>query len=663
MASVLRQLAVLVCALSCAALSAAADKKDPPSAANALGYGVMLYEYFQRNHFEALREYSIAEKRQELYGHGSYPKLLEGGISLAFGMDRKAESVFDELLNGSYSEGVQNQAWFYLGKIAYQRSNYERSREVLGEIGPALPNKLQNEYRSLVSQLALRYEDFNHAEAAFERIEANSPFKPYTTFNIGAAYQKRFIRSRYAGAENNDWYPATLKLDEAAELALRFDRAGATGEQGDDEFKSLADRALLAAGYALLQGERYDAAIDRFKRVRLQGPYAAQAMLGYGWAEVEQERFTEALTPWEHLIDQSLISPAVQEAYVGIPYVYEKLGAKSKALSGFEFAADKYQQELRSIENAVQNLRSANMIDLFVVEQDQGFVDWVAAHDNLVLNPQSPYLTELLAGHEFQAALTDLRDLYALQQNLESWQRKVATFQFALESRHAAREAVRVGDKQQLLEQIDSLQAVRSDAYERLSLIESNSDAVSLLPREKQRTARKSQALASDARALIAAQGGDPQGSGMQDLVNKAQWAEFLAGVALWDAHEEYSKNAWQIRKDLQIIDDMLEQMEQRKNNIEHILSEQLDVKRYTERITEASKKLEDTLAANQQGIDIAQQALSDLAIAKLSQHYRSIQAHLAQTRLAITRLYDINAAELDSAMESGAENVNEVAP
>ena len=653
MASALRQICAIICALSCIAVASAADKKDPPSAANALGYGVMLYEYFQRHHFEALREYSIAEKRQELYGHGSYPKLLEGGISLAFGMDRKAENIFDELLNGSYSEGVQNQAWFYLGKIAYQRSNYERSREVLGEIGPLLPEKLQNEYRSLVSQLSLRYEDFNHAEAAYERIDANSPFKPYVNFNIGAAYQKRFIRSRYANAETSDWYPATLKLDSAAELALRFDRAG-VGDS-DDEFKSLADRALLAAGYALLQGKRYDAAIDRFKRVRLQGPYAPQAMLGYGWAEVEQERYTEALTPWEHLIDQSLISPAVQEAYVGIPYVYEKLGAKSKALSGFEFAADRYQRELRSIEKAVSSLQSANIINLFVVEQDKGFVDWVDAQDNMVLNPQSPYLTELLAGHEFQASLTDLRDLYALQQNLETWQRKVATFQFALDSRHEAREAVRVGEKQQLLEQIEALQAARSAAYDRLSLIESNSDAIALLPRDKQTNARKSQTLAYNARELSL-----EQGESKPELAQKADWAEFLAGVALWDAHEEYTENAWKVRKDLQIIDDVLEQMTQRKSSIEHILSEQLDVKRYSERIALASEQLDETLAANQRGIDLAQRLLSDLAIAKLSQHYRSIESHLAQTRLAITRLYDLNAAELDSALETGATNDSE---
>ncbi|MFK7732234.1 MAG: tetratricopeptide repeat protein [Pseudomonadales bacterium] len=654
MASVLRQCCAFVCALTCAVLVSAADKKDPPSAANALGYGVMLYEYFQRHHFEALREYSIAEQRQELHGHGSYPKLLEGGISLAFGMDRKAENIFDELLNGSYSEGVQNQAWFYLGKIAYQRSNYERSREVLGQIGPLLPEKLQNEYRSLVSQLSLRYEDFNHAEAAFERIDANSPFKPYVNFNIGAAYQKRFIRSRYDNAETSDWYPATLKLDEAAELALRFDRAGVEGN--DDEFKALADRALLAAGYALLQGKRYDAAIDRFKRVRLQGPYASQAMLGYGWAEVEQERYAEALTPWEHLIDQSLINPAVQEAYVGIPYVYEKLGAKSKALSGFEFAADKYQQELRSIEKAVQNLQSANMIELFVVEQDKGFVDWVVAQDNLVLNPQSPYLTELLAGHEFQASLTDLRDLYALQQNLETWQRKVATFQFALDSRHAAREAVQIGEKQQLLEQIATLEAARSAAYDRLSQIESNFDAIALLPEEKQGNARKSQKLAYNARELSI-----EQADAKPELSEKAEWAEFLAGVALWDAHEEYTENAWKIRKDLQIIDDVLEQMAQRKTSIENLLSDQLDVKRYTERIAVASEQLDTTLQANQLGINQAQRALSDLAIAKLSQHYRSIESHLAQTRLAITRLYDLNAAELDSALNSDSEEDAEV--
>lgn len=646
--------ALLVTLLSCPIALAAsnasdrseADSNEAPSAAQALSYGVMLYEYFQRHHFEALTEYAIADQRKDLTGHGSYPKLMEGGISLAFGMDRKAETIFTSLLDGSYSEGVESQAWFYLGKIAYQRSNFSRSQSVLSEVNDFLPERLQDEYRSMVSQLALSDGNFLHAETALEQISDDSAYKAYTHFNIGAAYQKNFIAQGEDAASNNDWYPASIKLDTAAETALRLDRTGVKTIL-PDEFRALADRALLASGYALLQGKRYEAAVDRFKRVRLQGPYASQAMLGYGWAEVEQENYEAALTPWQHLIGQPLLSSSVQEAYVGIPYVHEKLGASAKALQGFERAASRYKEELNRIEGAILKLKELSVIDLFVVEQPEGFVDWVAARDNLQLNPQSPYLAELLAGHGFQATLTDLRDLYALRLNLESWQRKVATFRFSLESRHNSREAVRVGGKQALLDRIADLETQRSDLYTWLSKVESERDAIALLPAKQQKIAQraeKAERLASDL---------EERG---QDLGSKKEWAKLLAGVARWNAQAEFADNFWQARKQLQMIDETLEVMNDRKRSIEELLAHELDMKAYDTRIANAEQQVSNALSSNLRGIERAQGSLSEMAITKLSRHHRSIQTHLAQTQLAITRLYDQQVSDSENALPSELE-------
>ncbi|MFK8018301.1 MAG: tetratricopeptide repeat protein [Pseudomonadales bacterium] len=642
---------VLLLTLGSSAVQAAKDDQAP-SAAQALSYGTMLYEYFQRHHFEALTEYALAERRKDLEGHGTHPKLMEGGVSLAFGMDQKAEAIFDSLLDGTYSDGIESQAWFYLGKIAYQRSNFERSSEVLAEVGEFLPERFKDEYRSMVSQLAVRDGNFTHAEAALERISDSSAYKAYAHFNIGAAYQKNFIRSRALDSTNSDWYAASIKLDAAADRALRLDYAGTETVQAD-EFRSLADRALLASGYALLQGERYDAAIDRFKRVRLEGPYASQAMLGYGWAEVEQERYELALTPWEHLIGQPLLSSAVQEAYVGIPYVYEKLGAKGKALQGFEQAATRYRDELKRIESAIDTLRNTSVIDLFVVEQPDGFVDWVAARDNLVLNPQTPYLAELLAGHGFQATLTDLRDLYALRLNLESWQRKVATFGFSLESRYNSRQTVRSGGKQALLDRISVLEVQRSDLYTRLSNIESSADAVALLPASKQKLAKKAASVYASAQQLVES---DALFGQKKELGQKKEWAHLLSGVALWDAHAEYPENVWKARKNLKMIDETLDAMNSRKASIEDILSYELDMQSFSSRIDQASRQVDDALAANSRGIERAQAALSDMAIAKLSQHHRSIQSHLSQTQLAITRLYDKTVSDFEQALPSELE-------
>ncbi len=636
----LRCVVASVCCLL--AMVTVAKDQAAPSVAQSLGYGVMLYEYFQRNNFAALREFAVAEQRGKLEGHGTHPKLMRGGISLAFGMDREAERIFRELLNGSYSQAIESQAWFYLGKIAYQRGNYERSRTVLASVGADLPIHLQDEYRSLVSQLALRFEDFTHAEKALERIAEDSPYRAYSQFNLGAALQKRFIRSQYDGAPNSDWYPASIRLDSAGEMALRLDYDNAQA-LSPDEFRALADRAYLASGYALLQGERYGAAIDRFKRVRLQGPYTAKAMLGYGWAEVEREQFAAALTPWEHLLGQSLLSPAVQEVYLGIPYVYEKLGAKAKALSGFERAAVSYREEMARIRKATATLKTANIMELFVVEQAEGFVDWVTARDDVVINPQSTYLAELLAGHEFQSTFTDLRDLYAMQANLEDWQRRLATFEYAMESRYQVRQNVLQGEKMALLQKIGKLETKRNTLYEELSRIESEGDVIAVMPGPQQRNARRAMAARDTAEGIIASGG---------DVRAKGEWAAFLAGVALWDAHEVFSENLWSVRKDLQITDEVLQRAFDKKESIERLLDEQFDLQGYRNRIASARQQLNATLLENSAAIQRAQSQLVAMANQRLARHYRSIEANLAQTQLAITRLYDINASALDAASQ-----------
>ena len=57
----------------------------------------------------------------------------------------------------------------------------------------------------------------------------------------------------------------------------------------------------------------------------LEGIYANQALLGYGWAAVAQEEYAKALQPWQLLRSRSLIYPAVQESLLALPFAYEKL--------------------------------------------------------------------------------------------------------------------------------------------------------------------------------------------------------------------------------------------------------------------------------------------------------------------------------------------------
>lgn len=638
---------LLACGAKAQVLDRAAGNlpAESPSAVRSLGYGVMLYEYFQGHHFDTLVEHAIADQRNDLGGHQDYPNLISGGEALAFGMDRYAADTFNTLLDGSYSDGVESQAWFYLGKIAFQRRNLDRAEQVLGRVNKHLPRRFGDEFSSMVSQLNLYSGRFSVAESRRDGLAITSPYRAYTSFNVGAAYQKDFI-SNNAEASNGNWRNAVENLDQAAREALDLRWRGVEAND-PDEYAALADRALLASGYALLQGKKYGAAVDRFKRVRLKGPYAPQAMLGYGWAEVELGNFEAALTPWQHLLGQKLTTAAVREATMGVPFLYERMGIKAKALSGFENAATDFRQELANIDSAIAVLDRYQMIDLFVQQQGRGYVDWVEARDTLTMDPQSPYLAELLAGHRFQSALTDLRDLNALRSNLKAWQLRVETFSYALESRENARRALRKGAHSPLQERIGEMKRQRSVVYKRLGQAEGRRDAMAVLPEPKHKVWLKLEETRRNLEALQA------KGANVSEQKEKA---DFLAGVMHWEAVNTFAANRWKLRKQLEEVDQIISLIENREESVDRVLAQETDIKSYRKRVVAARDAVEQTIESNESVIARAENELADLVRDKLLAHRSIIEGHLTQTQLAITRLYDQNASTIDAQLSKEAE-------
>ena len=626
-----------------------AEDTVAPSEVQSLGYGVMLYEYFQDHHFQALTEFAIAESRNDLGGHGSHPMLMEGGISLAFGMDKKAEAIFQQLLDGSYTPGVESQAWFYLAKIAYQRGGRERAESALANAEENLPRKFLNEFWHMRSNIAIADGNFKSAEKDIASLAKDSPFAAYGSYNLAVVYQSLYSSAASDSGSSNIWQHAVMQFDNAADQAL--DRVAyhvnrladneifnTEDDEVDDtrEFKALADRAYLAAGHVLIQAERYDAAIDRFRKVRLEGPFAASAMLGYGWAAMELEHFQVALTPWQHLSEQSLIDAAVQESYLAIPHLYEKLNAPAQALSAYEKATASYEQELQRIDKAMTTLRHSDLLDLFVVEQPDGFINWVALdEDKVTLNPKTAYLKRLFAQTAFQALLSDLRDLHTMQANLHAWSQRADMFDGVLNSRNAANADMR--DKQAKLLQgvVSRLQARREMLVDRVRAAEEDSDVAAFLSGD---------ALDLHQRSLVAEQ----KAQKLQDQIEvnyQLDWSEFLSRVSLWQAQQAFSANKAAVNKSIVQIDrEIAQAMVRDTASSASALSDQA-LSRYAGRITKAKQGLAITQRSIEASIARAEQQLVAMATDQLLAQQKSIRAYLVQARLATTRLYD-NGAE-----------------
>lgn len=382
-----------------------------------LKYGAILFEFYQQKYFETLVEYDYAAEKGGVEHHGTYPELLKGGVSLSYGLDVQAKDIFSALIEQHSAEDVRNRAWFYLSKMRYLRGDIPGSATTLSNIEGTLPEDIEQEYRYLGALINIKLGHFDVAEGISRSFDRDSAYAPYLYFNLGVAQGRQ-----------QDYTRAAANLQKAASYAGK-----------DDRLSRLADRAQMAIAYLLAEEGNFAGAYERIDRVSTTGVFSNRALLGSGWASVNNGAYRQALAPLQVLQQRSMAIPEVQEAVLLVPHVYEKLELPGRAARGFISAYDRYSEALAELDRAREALDDADVLELFVRNMDEllGESDWFGTAPSVSLNALSPFMLELMADHSFQSVLKDLRDLYAIRNNLGNWERKRDDFAVILASRSA----------------------------------------------------------------------------------------------------------------------------------------------------------------------------------------------------------------------------------
>jgi len=223
--------------------------KKPLESVADLRYGVVLYEYFQDNYFNALSELLVADARGGISSHGENPEMIAGGIYLVFGMDQTAEDIFLRVLDSSRPLSARNLAWFHLAKIRYQRGQWQKASEIFDNLEGDLSTILDEELAALRVQLLVRTDQLDAADQLLQKKEQEksivSAWRPYINFNLGAAYARQ---GRYGDS--------ILKFNTAKKERLAKDNV-----QLQEQQLALYDKALIAAGYSYFLDKKYTEAI------------------------------------------------------------------------------------------------------------------------------------------------------------------------------------------------------------------------------------------------------------------------------------------------------------------------------------------------------------------------------------------------------------------
>jgi outer membrane protein assembly factor BamD (BamD/ComL family) len=613
-----------------------------------LRYGVVLYDFFQDNYFQALTELLLGEQKQDMPHHAEFAQLLRGGISLSYGMDRQAQTIFDALLAQHPKAEVRDRAWFYLGKNLYERGDNTNALDMLQRSGAQLPARMIDERAYLRANIALQSDDLEGADmsritsialppSAAEQtpkkgivgwlkkgtdwllqkeetdVEGFDSWSPYLLFNRGALFARR-----------GDWQAAANDFTNAANQPAR-----------DAEHKALRDRALVAAGYAYLGADQAQAALTTFRQVRLNGPFADKALLGYGWAAAQAQDYPLALQPWQTLNERSLLLPAVQESLLAVPYAYEKLNASAQALQEYERAEQLFNQEIIRIDAAQTQLQNVSLLSLWL---DPNSADeWISRHQELPVTPQLPYLEHLLALNPIQDAIKDMRDLAMLDRYLADWQGRLSALDTAQALQYQRRQKI-LQDRpdKRATDTYRQLQQQRSAVAEQLQQAERNADGHGL---------QNAAEIAANKRLKRVRQRIDKlRGSG-QDVTAAEESYRRYRGLLLWQTQDNHAARRWELTKQLRDVDRQLAEAAQQKTRVDNLV-ERARQPEQGERIRALDKRLQSSLSAIHRAQQQGEKVLRERARAELQIQRERLVTYLARTRLAKARLYDKGTTE-----------------
>lgn len=619
-------------------------KAQPKSSVADLRYGVALYHYYQQDYLQSLSELMVADARDGIQGHADNPELIAGGVSLAFGMQNHAEKLFSELLQDNPASGVRrpqevrDAAWFYLGKLQYARSDWAGAELSFDRVSDKFNADVLAEMHALQINLQIKNNDFS--AYSLKKVEEGNlaNWEPYTLYNLGAAHAR-------SGNMNKaqKFFRALANSTTEAEGMTR------------NEFLTLQDKTHTAIGYSLLQEKNYLWAVEEFQRVRLEGLESNQALLGYGWASIAQEKYADAIKPWQLLQKRSLLYPAAQEALLALPFAYEKLNAPGDALREYESAEQLLTKEMDLVRDMRSTLTRGELLALVgskpmssaelkaleeqndpttltAIVADDG-QNWLKINNTSIIKTRSIYLRELFAGNEFQAGVLDLRDLLKLQKLLKTWQPKLTAYLDLLEQKQALRQLQELHMTQQSFSKKETeLRQEREALFARINAIKANDDYIAVADEPTRKT------YVAVERSEATLQRMQAEGQDISEYEGRLQ---MVRGLLLWRAAQNFVAGLWQNESVVQQIDASLANIKTSREKVEQVTATGSDLQPMVLRIQQQQAQLQNQLEKIDLEITARSEQLRLQVDKRLENHEKRLNRYLAQSQLAIARLYD----------------------
>jgi hypothetical protein len=437
---------------------AAAVQAAPPEREDAAGadwyFGEALYYARQEQFFDALErlDAELGQHRgvdepalDSLYLRLREAEFSVGDFELNYRMHHRAGRAITAVLEGAVDEAVRNDAAYRLARIHFQKGQLDDALHALERIGGRVPEAIEAEIEFLRANTYLGLG--RHAEAAdvLRRLQGTKSLAGFAEYNYGIALLE--------GGRRED---ALEQLDRAGRIESR-----------DEAALAIRDKANFVLGTLLVEDAQFERAKQSFDRVRLEGPFSNAALLASGWAATAGEDYERAVVPWALLAERESTDAAVQEAQLALPFAYGKLDVHGRAALLYAGALDSFGNEIGRLDESLTSTRDGKFLKVLVREEVRQDTDWVIRLRSLPESPETYYLMELLASHDFQTALQNYLDLDDLRRKLASWHVSFDAFEDMLGLRRAYYEPLLPGVDAEFRD-LDSRMRLRIEQHELL---------------------------------------------------------------------------------------------------------------------------------------------------------------------------------------------------
>ena len=151
-----------------------------------------------------------------------------------------------------------------------------------------------------------------------------------------------------------------------------------------------------------------------------------------------------------------------------VPYAYSRLGVYGTAARKYETAEAAFGRKIARLNASINSTREGKFRESLMREEIKQDADWIVKLRTLPETPDTFYLLDLMASHDFQESLKNYFDLEQLRKKLEAWSGDLDAFKDIIRRRSAHyepllpaidREFSRLGDELRLrLEQRERIE-------------------------------------------------------------------------------------------------------------------------------------------------------------------------------------------------------------